>query len=286
MRKTRVVLTENSNKNRNRNCKVYHPDGKLMFVNSEKKAKWYIEKTGAIILKEEDGRIKEIQLTFEPKGTGFEEDDSFGLSIQEFKCVVTGSSENLTRHHIIPYSYRKHMPIEYKSRNHHDVVLMTDFEHDKYERIVNKLKDDLHKRYNIPSVNEGNNMNLNKSICVKYMSRILGYIKAVSYANLPESKRKSMSNIILNYYNLKFNKDRKRITENLKCQLVEYLQEHIKDTRHNTTIDTHKMLVDKLISIGELDSFVIMWRQHFIDIVKPKYMPIGWKVDYKVKTDL
>lgn len=282
----RVVLSPSGNRSRKLNCKVYSPNGKLMFVNSEKKAKWYVEKTGAIILKEEDGHIKEIKLTFEPKGSGFEEDDKFGLSIQEHRCVVTASTENLTRHHVVPYSYRKYMPIEYKSRNHHDVVFMTDDEHDKYERIVNVFKDELHLKYGIPTVLEGNNMNLNNTVCNKYMSRILGYLHALTYKNLPEEKRTEMSNIVLNYYNLKFNKNRKRITGKFIIKLSDYLTTNIKKTKHISKIDVHKLLVEKIIELDELDSFIIMWRQHFIDNVNPKYLPIGWDINYKVKTIL
>ncbi len=100
----------NTSKNKYSNCKIYAPNMKLMCVNSEKKGRWYVEKTGAIIMSlKEDGTLAEIKLTFEPKGFGYDEDDVFGLSIQETRCVVSGERDikKLTKHHIVPISYRR-----------------------------------------------------------------------------------------------------------------------------------------------------------------------------------
>src|ERR1017187_3123339 len=124
----RNTLHIDSRRSKYSNCKIFEPSGKLMCVNSEKKGLWYVNKTGAEIMKvNADGTLAEIKLTFQPKGEGFPSNDKFGLSVQETRCVVTGSKDTtiLTKHHIVPISYRKHFPLEYKSRNHHDVVFIT-----------------------------------------------------------------------------------------------------------------------------------------------------------------
>ena len=32
-----------------------------------------------------------------------------------------------------------------------------------------------------------------------------------------------------------------------------------------------------------LEEFVRMWRQHFVEVLKPKYLPHGWNVDHKMQ---
>ena len=102
------------------NWKVYHPSGRHMFTCGEKKAFWYLERNLAKLI---DGE-RSIELTFIPKGNGFEDDEEFGRSIRIVRCVVTGVSNSLQRHHIVPYCYRTYFPEQYKSKNHHDVVLL------------------------------------------------------------------------------------------------------------------------------------------------------------------
>lgn len=286
MSKKRVVLSDNSNRSRNTNCKFFSNKGKLMFINSEKKAKWYIRKTGAKILEEKDGHIKAIQLTFEPKGQGYDEDDIFGLTEQKHRCVVTASTDNLTRHHIVPHSYRKYMPDEYKNRNHHDVVFMTDDEHDKYERLADIFKDDIHRFMGVPTIKEVNNINLKKTECQIYMNKILGYIKTIKNNNLPIDKKDYLTDLILNYYNRKFPSIKSDVfTIHVEERLIGYIKNTLKSFNSNK-VNAQKQLVEKLNEHNLLDRFVIMWRQHFIENVKPKYMPEGWDINYRVKTKL
>ena len=123
------------------NWKVYHPNGKHMFTCGDSKAYWYLDRTddNGIPLAEKISEF-EIRLTFEPKGDGYSEKDDFGKSDRLIRCVVSGQEDNLQRHHIVPYCYRTYFPVEYKSKNHHDVVLITDKLHEEYEREANKLK--------------------------------------------------------------------------------------------------------------------------------------------------
>jgi hypothetical protein len=32
-----------------------------------------------------------------------------------------------------------------------------------------------------------------------------------------------------------------------------------------------------------LEDFVRMWRQHFVDVLKPKHLPRGWNVEHKMQ---
>ncbi len=92
------------------NWKVYHPSGRHMFTCGEKKANWYLDRNLAKLI----GK-KKITLTFSPKGNGFEDNEEFGRSIREARCVVSGIEDGLQRHHIVPYCYRTYFPERFKS---------------------------------------------------------------------------------------------------------------------------------------------------------------------------
>jgi hypothetical protein len=38
-------------------------------------------------------------------------------------------------------------------------------------------------------------------------------------------------------------------------------------------------LVDQVRAKGEMFAFVCRWRQHFVDTMRPKYMPAHWAID-------
>ena len=45
-------------------------------------------------------------------------------------------------------------------------------------------------------------------------------------------------------------------------------------------------VIQKLNTHEKIDEFVKMWRTHFIETMKPKYMPEGWSVDFRIKVDV
>lgn len=275
------------------NCRIYSPQNKLMCINSEKKGRWYVEKTGAEILEiNEDGTLKSIRLTFKPRGNGFDEDDVFGLSEQETRCVVTGIDDitQLTKHHIVPYSYRRHMPIEYKSRNHHDVVFMTEDKHDEYERIANSFRDFLHKHYGVLTIRESQQCNLEmlNSNLLKYMRQIRGFINSIrrNGNRIQIDRLKKMRAEILDYINRIYNVRIVALTDYWMERISLDIEEKCSQVKGIASIDSHKILVEKLITDGKLDDFVFQWRQHFIDTMQPPYMPKGWEVNRKTKIEI
>ena len=42
----------------------------------------------------------------------------------------------------------------------------------------------------------------------------------------------------------------------------------------------------KLDSHEKIEEFVKMWRAHFVQTMKPKYMPEGWSINFRVKVEL
>jgi hypothetical protein len=37
-----------------------------------------------------------------------------------------------------------------------------------------------------------------------------------------------------------------------------------------------------IAAFGDLQAFVERWRRHFVEVMKPSYMPENWRVDRKV----
>lgn len=291
------VLKEGSKALSSQNWKVFHPDGTHMFTCGEKKANWYLntndEFTGcALALKTGE---YEITLSFDPKGKGYKKGEVFGLAGRKIQCVVSGEKEGLQRHHIVPYCYRTQLTSEYKSKNHHDVVLVTYKIHEQYEFYATKFKNQLAHEYGVPTLNELN----------------LKYTKLLS--EFSESKVRAISKLysIFNSYgripqetindNLKFVAEVTDISYEKKISKMNYIELWklyiILKKQYNSQIDEFKIkngikydhgkrLVEKLITHDHIKEFVKRWRTHFIDTMKPKYMPEGWSVDFRVKVDI
>ena len=101
------------------NYKVFSPEGHLMFRCDLKKANWYLSRDLAHLFSDDPHTI---QLKFQPKGLG-NHNKVYGLTEMDNKCVVCGTNEFLTRHHVVPISYRRFFPVEIKSHNFHELFI-------------------------------------------------------------------------------------------------------------------------------------------------------------------
>lgn len=270
-------------------CKVYSPKGNLMFLCAEKKANWYLNRTDketgaplAIKIKSINPIINflmnifniktkylNIQLKFEPKDEG-NKDDRYSLSLKENICVVTGSKnlEHLTKHHITPHCYRMFMPSKYKEGNSHDIVPITAEKHYEYERHADELKKIIAKKFNAP-------LDGNRTVDHKLFYAIKSAYAIKKHSeHIPEKDLKIHKEIIKNYT------CQKRVTQKTIDKLVEI------DYKEARKIKSHgEIVVEKLVLGGhdEIQEFVEMWRNHFLEYAKPKYMPNYWDVNRSAK---
>jgi len=288
-KKNNNTLKKGSKNLNNENWKVYHPNGRHMFTCGERKAFWYIERKLATII----GK-KKIKFTFMPKGNGFENNEVFGLYERENICVVSGVEHELQRHHIVPYCYRTYFPDEYKSKNHHDVVLINYELHCDYEVYANKYKNEIANMFNVKTINELNieyttqlrEIGKNNSIVINAIHAILKKNK-----NIPNQIKLDKLQLISKGTNI----DYKTICNFTYIQLYKlYLmlkEEHkieIENFKQNNRykFDHGYHVVQKLKTEKDIMEFVKLWRHHFIETMKPKYMPKGWSIDFRVKTKL
>ena len=283
------TLKTGSNNLNNENWAVHHPNGKHMFTCGEKKAKWYLDRDLAFI--NDDNKIT---LTFIPKGDGFDDNEIFGKSIRETICVVSGKPDGLQRHHIVPYCYRTYFPDEFKSKNHHDVVLINHKLHSDYEQIASQYKDEIADIYGIGKISDLNTKYtkmLRDSSCTYSIPMNLLNSLFNSYGLISETAKYDKLIQISKHTNIPF----KTICSYSYIQLYKiylYLKEKHKIEKENVKIKNRKIydhgyqLSLKLDTDKKIENFVKLWRKHFIDTMQPKFMPIGWSIDFKFKTKL
>lgn len=283
------ILKAGSNNLNAENWKVYHPNGHHMFTCGEKKANWYLDRDLAKVIG--DG---EIQFLFEPRGNGYENNEGFGRSVREMKCVVSGEKDNLQRHHIVPYCYRRYFPKEFKSKNHHDVVLINHDIHGEYEKTAHEYKDELARKYGVKTITE---LNIEYTAMIREVGSkngiILNNLHSLfkSYGKMPREaiieKLKFISDetgidyefmLTLNYIQLY------KLYSELRKMHHEKMYKFKKEERHNFDHGYHVM--QKLDTEDKLRDFIILWRKHFIDTMNPQYMPDGWSVNFRVKTNI
>lgn len=237
------------------NCQVFSPEGKLMFRCDNKKAKWYLDRELAYIVNDEP---LTIQLNFKPNGLG-NHNKPFGLNEMTNQCVNCGSEEFLTRHHVVPYCYRKYFPIELKSHNFHDVLSLCMDCHDSYERKADHLKSYLSKKYNAP-ING-----------ITFENK--GLVKAIKNANIllrdtstiPQERIEEIKSYLKEYLNKEFDtNDLLELSASKKALLEK----------------THGQIVMEKIS--DIQKFIFMWRKHFIENNECKYLPENWQITNKI----
>lgn len=242
------------------NCKVYHPDGTLMFLCLEKRANWYLERNLAEIV---DTNPLTIKLNFVPKGTG--NYDEFYLSVKSNACVVCGEKkiEDLTKHHVIPVEYRKHFPEEKKSRSSHDIVIMCTKHHYEYENnFAHKFKRKIEEE-----------LGLIRSHIIRDRSRTG---KAYSYAGilLDLERVKKIPSARIEFF-MKEMKEMFGTDDPYEVSKMNIIKKMEKEED-----EIGCQVVEKLTDI---DEFAKKWRQHFIESMNPQFMPDKWKIDYKIK---
>lgn len=283
------ILTVGSKNLSIENWKVYHPNGKHMFTCGERKVNWYLDKG----LAKKNGKFS-IILTFIPKGGGYDDGEIFGKIDRQNICVVSGDKSNLQRHHIVPYCYRTHFPKEYKSKNHHDVVLINDDIHSEYEKIADSYKTTIASIYNVKTISElSTEYSLNLRNCVKETSIVLNALNSIfkSYKFLSKNKINNKLKIVSDNTNISIYFLNKLNYIQLFKLFLLIKNKHDKDLnefrkKYKKKYDHGYQVVSKLDSEEKLSNFIKLWRKHFIKTTKPKYMPKGWSVNFRVRTEL
>lgn len=224
---------------------MHSPDGEFMCYCNKKKAHWYVNKNLATWVTD-----KKFQLIFEPNGKGKADNPYYTQEIKNC-CVVCGSEKELNKHHVVPYVFRSRLPLQYKESNHHDVLATCIDCHEIYEEKANILKKEIADELNVAMEN-GMSPEQIKNKKILSAKRLLERINLGEIQGVP--------------------KDR---IELLKTKASQPLFEDISSNGAAWADEIIKIILSK----DELFSFVKRWRTHFVETMKPNFLPEHWSIN-------
>ena len=247
------------------NCILLAPDGQMLCRCDTKKANWYLKRDLASMEAESPLTVR---LKFEPKGRGAA-DDPYYLSEKANRCVVCGREDGLTKHHAVPYFFRKMFPPIIKNHSSHDVVPVCHECHTIYEIESQKLRLEIAKEMGYSPVP------------TKPKDKPSQAISKLAFAlkhhgdKMPESRKKELVN---------------KLTEALghspTDEEISLLCKPTKKKYSNQEVSSWIAGVTKAVSNmteTELHEFCCRWRKHFIAVMQPKYMLQHWDVNHMRK---
>lgn len=244
------------------NIKVYHPDGTFMFYSDDGRCDFYLKNNLAAQLDE-----KSIQLKFIPGGYGVSQ-NPFYLKERQNICVVCGTDEKLTKHHVVPHCFRKHLPEKYKQNTSHDIVALCVNCHSDYEFYGNKLRDELVIKYDAEATVKEKYA---KEIADCNMhNRVIGYCRCLhKYRNVIPPER-------IDYLEKKIEEfiGRKPTDQDLE----EMAQSKCKETQ----LGQFRYILSE---VDDLEEFFQLWRRHFVNTMKPKHLDQLWYDQYLRQTN-
>ena len=236
------------------NCALYSQDDIILGYCNLEKYNWYINRG----LGEEIG-YKKLRLNYTPKNW---EEYAPNMIKKKNICVNCGTTEDLTRHHIIPKCYIKYFPLEIKTHNSHDVALMCRDCHAEYEEHAVVIKRKYGEMYNAPLDFKRYHVNLFKA-----------YSCLMQLLHYERSEKWKENRMILNMM----------YTVESYMPETNYSQEDLKKLR-NDIVEVKKQNHGKNVmkNITDYQSFAEMWRNHFIETMEPAFMPEGWDIKTKL----
>lgn len=242
------------------NCSCLAPTGEILFRCDQRKMDWYLEKQLATQVD-----AFTFQLKFEPQGSGHQ-GDPFFLQERENRCVVCGTEEKLTRHHIVPYCYRKFFPKVLIPYGPYDVMMLCLLHHKAYEVFAREFRQELSTEYNVPFTAEIISYPHDNAVRARAISAAFALSRYK--VQIPEKRQEQLCNSIRTY-----------------LQKTEILQTDFEDLMHlGKNIKTVSIPHGKLIMdvVTDLDAFMCRWRQHFVETMQPQFLPKHWDPERKL----
>ena len=238
------------------NCIVRSPAGHNIFRCADKKMRWYLERGLAKKIQDDPPRI---QLLFQPNGAGHL-GDPFFLQARKNECVVCGTDEELTLHHILPHSYRRWFPRELDRYGTYDVVALCTEHHEYYEKVAWQLRQTLAKEYDAALNGTGGRA------CPEINRAVNAAFALIRYrAQMPDHRIAELEKEVASFFG------GQKLSEAQLRDLVH---------KNRRVGKTHgQMVVEQLSDYEELGAFTVRWRKHFVKIMEPKFLPKHWEVE-------
>jgi len=254
------------------NCMLEAPDGQLLCTCDTKKAHWYISK-GIGYQVSEDPLI--VRLKFEPSGRPEGKAGEYYLTVKPNICVVCGVGEAYLRKNVVPHEYRKYFPAVMKDHQSHDVLLMCVRCHQVSNLHDSRLRQQLADECGAP---------ITSTSCTKVwensdMKRVRSAGRAIQAnrkrQSIPLERLEELTAVLRTHFGMD------DVTEEMvdEAASIDCLEVNGEYVPHSRAVVQHHMTTEGL-SLIQLES---RWRQHFIDTMKPRFLPDLWSVDHQAE---
>jgi hypothetical protein len=250
------------------NCLILDPKGSPLSRCPGWRANRYLEHGSAIDVtpKDENGKPRDghrvLQLTFEPSGRrGC--DDPIVIGAKPNHCVVCRAEKNLTRHHVVPTSVLFLIPTELKAKNPHDVLPLCDVCHCRYERSMQWRMETL--------------LRIN-GVFKLYQEALKKFVDFTWARDWCKTFLK---------YEDRIPKDRCEDRHAKLAKILGYMpsREEMEKIRNWSDRKDFPMSSPGEFLRGKIDdpkAFIKGWRAHFIEVMQPKFLPEGWRIDWRL----
>eukprot|EP01084_Bolivina_argentea_P088095 159050_1 len=274
------------------NCQILKPDGSDLCCCSLTRMNWYLNKNLA-----ERIDNKTIKLKFQPKETHYLCLNKYHSSIIKNQCFVCGKqNEALYKFAVIPECYRKYIDDEYNNRafRMHDFFPLCVNCRRKAIQCHDVLRDKLCEKYSV-AYYRIKERNKNQAAFFKAKCAAAALCKKKKN-KIPIKRKIELLEQVCGYYGLKYdiiysehennNIDGKNEYDNLiniiedNKNIMTYIHKLL-DKNENPDKKQWELHSKSLMEIfkNKPRNFMEIWRQHFVDYMKPKCLPEMWTVN-------
>jgi len=265
-----------------------------------------------------------IQLTFQPKGSG-NNGNKYFCDVRKNECVICGATQRLQRHQVIPYAYRQFFPQSIKNHSSHDIVLTCNVCNAKANMFNEEFKLTISKRYEVPldskqsTSSDGDSKKsdglitsrdavgaaktlrrhghqIRENVPEKYeelLKIVSSYLKQLDLQTKSSfSKAPSESDDVVQFspsWDSQGGSGEGEWSLDVSALELDRILALEKKKRKKDKTKSHGyLLVAEVLKRGpkELHQFQRMWRQHFLDTMRPRYLSEHWSVDHIKENDI
>lgn len=243
-------------------------DGKKIFRHNFKKAKWYLDRNLAEIVSKDPFVLKlKFKTAKDEKDANYFIENNYYISEKSNRCVVCGSFEDLTSHHVVPHEFRKYFPLNKKKSKSYDSVLLCCKCHDEYNKksieMYEKIKKEVEK--------------YKKDVILELKNKREIRLKAIGAANsiikfkgkIPYDKLELLLQAIKHF----IKKD--QINEKIIYRAAAIPRKRNIRTMKNQ--DHPNPFAFAAVNLYGCDDLSSMWEEHFVKSMEPKFLSKEWK---------
>ncbi len=293
------------------NIHMLGPTGHLLCNVSNKKANWYLRKQLAMWT---DDHHTTIQLLFKPQGGNNDarssksnsEDNTtatstndgtcgddqskkrlYTTSVKQNICVVCGASSNLIRHYVVPWSYRKLFPHQFKSHQPHDIVLLCADCQISSDQLYQERMQAMEQRCRPPDEYERHTAmsHFIDPHLTKVQSCALALLRYQQ--QMPRERIQEYEQFLSQHVVHQQNRGEAPASETifLTNEQLEILSQTDVMVVNEHYIPGANLVMAALTSDQQITDFILDWRHFFVEHMQPQYLPIGWSIDSPVVSD-